>query len=60
MLNRLIQNQVDFILFEEGSFAPLNWLLREGHLDYNEYLNWRKGKSTYLEDYFKTPTTTLT
>lgn len=59
MLNRLIQNQVDFILFEEGSFAPLNWLLREGHLDYNEYLNWRKGKSTYLEDYFKTPTTTI-
>jgi len=59
ILNHLIQNQVDFILFEEGSFAPLNWLLREGHLDYNEYLNWKKGTSKYLEDYFKTPTTTL-
>jgi hypothetical protein len=53
-LNRIIQNQVDLILFEEGSFSPLNWLLREGHLDYNDYQKWRKGESEYLEDHFKT------
>jgi hypothetical protein len=56
-----IQNQVDFILFEEGCFSPLNWLLKEGHLDYNEYLNWRKGSFNYLEDHFKTSiATTIT
>lgn len=59
MCNHLIQNQVDFILFEEGSFSPLSWLLREGHLDYREYLNWRKGTSSYLEDHFKISTSTI-
>ena len=54
-----IHNQLDFILFEEGSFSPLNWLLREGHLDYSAYQNWKKGTSRYLEDHFKTPITTL-
>ena len=53
-LNRIIQNQFDLILFEEGSFSPLNWLLREGHLNYNDYQKWRKGESEYLEDHFKT------
>lgn len=55
MPNPLIQNQLDFFIFEEGSFAPLNWLLREGHLDYSDYLDWKKGTSKFLEDHFKTP-----
>lgn len=49
-----IYNQIDLILFEEGSFSPLNWLLREGHLDYSVYQNWKKGQTGYLEDHFKT------
>lgn len=59
MPHRLINNQLDFILFEEGSFSPLNWLLREGHLDYNDYLDWKKGTTKYLEDHFKTPVATI-
>ena len=59
MPHRLIQNQIDFILFEEGSFSPLNWLLREGYLDYNDYLFWKSGTLKYLEDHFKTPITTI-
>lgn len=54
-LNHIIRNQFDVILFEEGCFSPLNWLLREGHLDYGDYQKWRKGKSAFLEDHFKTP-----
>ena len=54
MSNQIIHNQVDLILFEEGKFSVLNWLLREGHLDYNDYRKWRNGESAYLEDHFKT------
>jgi len=57
--SRIIQNQVDLILFEEGVFSPLNWLLREGHLDYGDYQNWRNGKSAYLEDHFKISSTEI-
>ena len=52
--NRIIQNQVDLILFEEGSFSPLTWLLREGHLDYGDYQMWKKGEVDYLDSCFKT------
>ncbi len=57
--HRIIQNQFDMILFEEGCFSPLNWLLREGHLDYGDYQKWRKGKSAFLEDHFKTTSTEI-
>ena len=57
--NLIIQNQVDLILFEEGVFSPLNWLLREGYLDYGDYQDWRNGKSEYLEDHFKTSSTEI-
>lgn len=33
--------------------------LREGHLDYGDYQKWRKGKSAFLEDHFKTPITEI-
>ncbi len=51
---RIIHNQIDLILFEEGIFSPLNWLIKEGHLDYSDYQNWKKGQAEYLEDHFKT------
>jgi len=56
MSNQIIHNQVDLILFEEGKFSVLNWLLREGYLDYNDYQNWRSGENPYLEDHFKVTT----
>ena len=59
MLNHPIQNQIDLILFEEGSFSPLSWLLREGYIDYNDYLNWKNGTSKFLEDHFKESITIL-
>jgi hypothetical protein len=49
-----IQSQVDSILFEQGSFSAIPWLLKVGHLDYADYLNWRKGEGGYLENHFKT------
>ena len=52
-LSRIIQNQFDLIVFDEGCFSPLSWILNEGYLDYKDYQNWRKGKSEYLEDHFK-------
>lgn len=54
MSNQIIHNQVDLILFEEGKFSVLNWLLREGRLDYTDYRKWRNGEIPYLEDHFKT------
>jgi hypothetical protein len=56
----IIQNQVDLILFEEGMFSPLSWLLREGHLTYDDYQKWRKGDYSNLEDYLKTSMTQIT
>ncbi|MEI7994899.1 MAG: hypothetical protein WCH01_08365 [Methylococcaceae bacterium] len=53
MSNQIIHNQVDVILFEQGKFSVLNWLLREGYLDYKDYQNWRNGENPYLEDHFK-------
>lgn len=49
---KAIQNEVDLMLFEEGSFAPINWLLRNGMLDYVDYLSWRRGEIAYIEDHF--------
>ena len=43
MSNQIIHNQVDLILFEEGIFSVINWLLREGYLDFIDYRKWRNG-----------------
>jgi len=59
MSNQIIHNQVDLILFEEGKFSVLNWLLREGRLDYSDYQKWRKGEIPYLEDHFKASILTI-
>lgn len=58
-LDRIIQNQVDLMLFEEGCFSPLNWLLSEAYLDYNDYQKWKKGNIEYLEDCFKLSNTEI-
>ncbi len=55
MISPLIQNQFDLLLFEEGCFTPLNWMLRVGHLDYAFYLKWKKGEIDCLEDELITP-----
>jgi len=52
-ITRTLHNQVDSILFEEGSFSPLNWLLKEGHLDYCDYQSWKQEKAGFLEEHFK-------
>ncbi|MGR9106938.1 MAG: hypothetical protein ACU843_08420 [Gammaproteobacteria bacterium] len=51
---RAMQSQIDSLLFKEGSFSAIGWLLSEGHLDYSDYQHWRKDGKAYLEDYFKT------
>ena len=53
MSNQIIHHQVDLMLFEEGRFSVINWLLREGYLDYIDYRKWRNGEAGYLEDHFK-------
>ncbi len=58
-LDRIIQNQVDLILFEEGCFTPLNWMQRSGHLDSIVYLKWKEGEIEYLEDEFTTSRTEI-
>jgi len=50
-----IQSQFDSILFEQGSFSAIPWLLKVGHLDYADYDSWRNGGGGFLEDYFKIP-----
>jgi hypothetical protein len=50
-----IQSQFDSILFEQGSFSAIPWLLKVGHLDYADYDSWRNGGGGFLEDYFNTP-----
>ena len=47
-----IVNLFDLLLFEEGVFSPLNWLLREAYVDYKTYQSWRLGDIAYLEDHF--------
>jgi hypothetical protein len=52
-MEKMIRNQVDLMLYEEGSFSPLNWLIHEGVLDYADYLQWRNGEVDFLEGRFK-------
>ena len=59
MKDRIIHNQVDLILFEEGRFSTLSWLLRESHVDYRDYQKWLNDEIDYLENHFKTPRDTI-
>jgi hypothetical protein len=41
---------VDRLLFEQGTYTPLELLLSEGRLMYADYEAWRSGKCDYLEE----------
>ena len=40
---------VDRLLFEQGTYTPLELLLAEGRLMYADYEAWRGGQCDYLE-----------
>ena len=40
---------VDRLLFEQGTYTPLELLLAEGRLLYADYEAWRDGQCDYLE-----------
>ncbi len=41
---------VDRLLFEQGTYTPLELLLAEGRLTYSDYEAWRGGQCDYLEE----------
>lgn len=48
-MNQAIQQAVDQLLMEQGSYTPLELLLAEGRLLYCDYESWRGGELTELE-----------
>lgn len=42
--------QVDAMLLEQGEYAPVELLLRLGHLDYSDYERWRRNEVPTLMD----------
>lgn len=53
MSKQIIHHQVDLMLFEDGRFSVITWLLRECYLDYSDYERWGNGETDFLEDHFK-------
>ncbi len=49
-MNHVIQYQVDQLLLEQGEYQPLEFLLQEGRLSYNDYEAWRSGALDYLDE----------
>ena len=49
-VDRDLQESVDRLLLDVGEYQPLEYLLQEGRLDYNDYEAWRRGELEYLED----------
>lgn len=49
-MNKIICQQVDKLLLEQGEFIPLEWLLDERRLAYQDYEDWRKGARETLDD----------
>ncbi|MEA3412900.1 MAG: hypothetical protein U9R74_15375 [Pseudomonadota bacterium] len=45
-----IREAVDRLLFEQGTYTPLELLLAEGRLMYADYEAWRGGRCDYLEE----------
>ncbi len=45
-----IQQTINKLLLEHGRYEPLELLLREGHLFYEDYEAWRNGKVEYLDE----------
>ncbi len=50
-----IRNRVDLILYQQGRFVPVNWLLKEGCLEYRDYQRWLAGDVEYLQNCLATP-----
>lgn len=50
-----IRNRVDLILYQQGRFVAVNWLLKEGCLDYPDYRRWLAGEVEYLQQCLATP-----
>jgi hypothetical protein len=50
VINDETQHSVDRLLLEQGEYLPLEFLLREGRLIFEDYESWRNGETTYLED----------
>jgi hypothetical protein len=50
VINAETQYSVDRLLLEQGEYLPLEFLLREGRLIYEDYESWRNGEANYLED----------
>lgn len=44
-----IQQQVDRLLLEQNGYAPLDWLLAESRLFYEDYEAWRNGELPLLD-----------
>jgi hypothetical protein len=45
-----ICHQVERLLHEQGQYTPLELLMMEGRLSYDDYEQWRDAESTWLED----------
>jgi hypothetical protein len=49
-MNRRIEEQIDQLLLEQGEYHPLELLLQEGRLSYEDYEAWRTGEIRELAD----------
>jgi hypothetical protein len=49
-MNRRIEEQIDQLLLEQGEYHPLELLLQEGRLSYDDYEAWRTGEIRELVD----------
>ncbi len=44
-----LQASIDYLLQTQGTYSPVELLLHEGFLTYENYEDWRYGKKAYLE-----------
>lgn len=49
-MNCDIEQQIDQLLMEQGEYHPLEFLLREGRLNYSDYEAWRNGEIRDLSE----------
>lgn len=50
-LDPQVQQAVDRLLLEQGSYTPLELLLAEGRLLFTDYEAWREGEGQYLDEF---------
>ncbi len=44
-----LQASIDYLLQTQGTYSPIEFLIHEGFLKYENYEEWRYGKKAYLE-----------